>query len=390
MKIFDRDTFLQLSKKGGSPLISIYSPTSRQSNDGYKKDQIRFKNQLTEVEKKLSSEWNMDEREIAEILSPAEALLDDFEFWQHGSDLLAVFLAEGEIDYYKVPVIRENPMHFIGKKPLLTPLVPLLNDDGHYFLLLLNLDKIRLFEATRDVIQEVELDPEAVATSFTTEEEQDENITHIQGKGGVGTAGTMFHGHSGGSDEEKKNTVLNYFHRMTNMLEPILYKHPLPLYVAGVDYLIPLFKEASKYNHLREGYVSGAYTENDMMTLHKKSWEVAAEDFAAERKRRMEIFEAKKAEGLAFQDDNIAVIKAAMTGSVETLFVKRQHDHLWGTFDAAEYKVNINESKGKNDHCLMDLSAQNTVDSGGKVYLLDSDQMPGDGQLAAILRRPLA
>lgn len=390
MEIFDRATFLQLSEKEGSPLITIYSPTSRQSSDGYKKDQLNLKNELAKVNKNLASDWGMDEKDIAKILAPANELLKNFEFWLHSSDLLAVFLTDGEMEYSKLPVIHEEPMHFIGKKPLLTPLIPLLNDNGHYFLLLLNLDKIRLFEATRDVIQEVILDPEAVATSFTTEEEQDENIKQLQGQGGVGTAGAMFHGHSGGSEEEKKTTILNYFHRMTNMLEPILYKHPLPLYLAGVDYLIPLYKKANKYNFLKEGYVSGAFKENDMLSLHKKSWEVASQDFASERKRELEIFEAKKVAGLAIQDDNIALVKAAMIGGVATLFVRRQHEHLWGTFNKTEYKVKISDTKGKDDHCLIDLAAKNVIDSGGKVYLLDSDQMPGGTQLAGILRHPIS
>ncbi|HCX74574.1 MAG TPA: hypothetical protein DHU93_03235, partial [Algoriphagus sp.] len=72
-------------------------PTSRKSTNAYKDDQTRFKNQLSQVEKDLEKNWGMDERNISKALRPAHQLLEDFNFWQHNSDLLAVFLADGEM-----------------------------------------------------------------------------------------------------------------------------------------------------------------------------------------------------------------------------------------------------------------------------------------------------
>jgi hypothetical protein len=390
MKIFNREDFINLSNKTANPMISIYSPTSRQSSNGYKEDMIHFKNQLSNVKKSLEKEYRMSNSEINNLLDPAQELLDNFKFWQNNSDTLACFLSkDGDMDLFKLPIEMNDSSHFIGTKPMLLPMVPELNDDGHYYLLLLNLDRIRLYEATRSVIQEVLLDPAEVAVSFTAEEDEDENQDQLHGQGGIGNAGAMYHGHDGGADEVKKVTILNYFHRMTNMLEPLLYKNPLPLYLAGVDYLIPIFKEASKYNHLMDGHVSGAFQEKDMMTLHQKSWEIAEPHFLEERKKRKENFQAKKAEGLAVSNDNLKIIKAALTGAVDTLLVNKNHEHLWGKYDPENHQINLSEEQKNGAHCLIDEAAAKVIEFKGKVYMTEPEDMPEDNLIAATMRYPL-
>lgn len=389
MEIFNRNDFIDLSKKKANPFISIYVPTSRQSSDGYKKDQIHLKNQLKDVTSKLEQDYKMESSQIDKLLSPANRLLEDHKFWQNNSDLLACFLSEDGMDLIKVPVEIKDGQNFVGHKPMLLPMLPELSDDGHYYLLLLNLDQIRLYEATRNTIQEILLDPEEVAVSFTAEEEEDENQKQLHGQGGVGKAGAMYHGHAGGSDEEKKVTILNYFHRMTNMLEPKLNNNPLPLILAGVDYLIPIFNEATKYNHLLEGHVSGAFGEKDMMTLHQKSWELVAPHFEKERLKRKETFEQKSADGLALSNDKLKIIKAALTGGVDTLLVNTNHKHLFGTYDPENHQIATSDKQENGQHCLIDEAAAKTVEFKGKVYMVKEENMPESAQVAAILRYPL-
>lgn len=389
MQIFNRADFINLSKKKANPFISIYSPTSRQSSDGYKKDQINFKNQLKDVTVKLEKDYNMEDTEISNLLAPASSLLEDHKFWQNNSDLLACFISENGMEMIKVPIDIHEGQNFVGSKPMLLPMIPELSDDGHYYILLLNLDRIRLYEATRNTVQEIILDPEEIAVSFTAEEEEDENQKQLHGQGGSGNAGVMYHGHAGGSDEEKKVTILNYFHRMTNMLEPKLNNNPLPLVLAGVDYLIPIFKEATKYNHLLDGHVSGAYGEKDMMTLHQKSWEIVAPFFEKERFKRKENYNQKAADGLAISNDKLKIIKAALTGGVDTLLVNTNHQHLFGSYDPENHQINVSEKQENGGHCLVDEAAARVVEFSGKVYMVEEENMPEGAQVAAILRYPL-
>ncbi|MGY6742202.1 MAG: baeRF7 domain-containing protein [Cecembia sp.] len=389
MKIFNRDEFIELSKKEADLFVSIYSPTSRRSTDAYQKDILTFKNTLSEIEKKLIQEGVHSPIEIDRILEPAKTLINQFSFWQHNSDMLAVFLYDGKIEVFKLPLEIDSPNYFVGSKPMLLPMLPELADDGHYYILLLNLDQIRLYEATRNVVQEIQIDPEKVAVSFTAEEDEADKEKNLQAQGRVGNAGAMYHGHGSGSDEEKKVTILNYFHRMTNMLEPMLNSNPLPVVLAGVDYLIPIFNEASKYGHIYNDHVSGAFTEKDMMELHQKSWELIESFFAEARKKRKETFQAFKVKGQASSNDQTKIIHASFTGAVETLLVNRKHQHVFGYYDEETHQVNISENQQNGAHCLIDEAATKVIASKGKVYLAAEEDMPEDSQVAAVFRYPL-
>ncbi len=386
MKIFNKKQFLELSRKSGEPFISLYISVSRMSTDGYHSDKTNLKNQLAKADNILKDRYSLSNKEIESILAPAKELLIDQEFWKFNSSMLAIFLSSGKMDLVQLPQEVKKDICFIGHKPYLLPLIPELNDNGHYYLLLLNLEHIRLYGVTRNVIQEIELNPEEVALSMTDEEERSENKDSLQGQGNVGKAGAMMHGHGKGSDEEKKVTILNYFHRMTNMLEPILNTNPLPLYIAGVEYLGPLFREASKYNHLMEGQVIGAFSEKDIATLHQKSWDIAEPHFLEERIRRNNNFEALQAKNLAIAKHSQTLIKAALTGAVETLMINRDHDYMFGKYDPDKHELILSENQGQDDHCLIDEASTKVIDFGGKVFIVEPAFMPVENEVVGTLR----
>lgn len=387
MKIFDKSQFVELSKKSGFPFISIYTPTSRLSTKAYKDDKTHLKNQLQDIEDRLKAEKGFDWKEAENMLAPAHALLDNEEFWMHNSDMLAIFLYGGEMEYFQMPLAISKPQHFIGSKPMLLPMIPQLSDDGHYYLLLLNLENIYLYEATRDSIGEIVDD--GVTASFTADEETGDKQKNIQVRSG-GSGGSQFHGQSESSDEERKKRILKFFHKVNNNLVPLLNKNPLPLYLAGVEYLIPIYREANDYGYLKEEHIPGSFNHNDMMILHARSWEIAAPYFAQEKLERKESFGLYLSRGLAIHNDKLKLIKAALNGGVDTMLVDSDHEHLWGTYDKATHTVDISERQEPGLHCLIDEAAAKVIDYGGKVYLTTADMMPAESSaVAGILRYPL-
>lgn len=373
--------FRELANSSGDRVISIYIPTSKQSTDGYQADKIHLKNELKDIVK----ESDMDVEEVKKLVKPAQDLLDNYDFWKHNSDMLALFLIDGEMEFYRLPVKIEKSRHFIGKKPYLLPLVPELTKDGNFYLLFLDLNRIRLYQGSRNSIKEIELDPEEIAVSFREEEELDEKIEHLQGQGGVGQAGVMYHGHGGGTDEERKVIIQNYFHRMTNMLEPKLNENPLPLYLAGEASLMPLFHEASKYTHLKKGHLPNI-TGLAERELRQKAWELARKEFEKEWQTRKSDVEFKLSRNLAIVDDNEKLIKASVTGIVDTLWVQSDHPYLWGIYNEEDFSIHLDQGPTGSNHCLIDMAAVKVLESGGKVYLEDPDEMPGDGLIVGTLR----
>jgi hypothetical protein len=69
--------------------VSVYLPTHRALPEA-RQDPIRFKNLLREAESELASR-SLRAPEIAELLKPAQNLLDDPLFWWYQAAGLAVF-----------------------------------------------------------------------------------------------------------------------------------------------------------------------------------------------------------------------------------------------------------------------------------------------------------
>lgn len=387
MKTFHIEEFKDLSSRTADPVVSIYVPTRKQSTDSYHLDKVHFKNEVKAVGNALEKQLNLGTEEVEKLLQPAQDLLDRFDFWKYNEQTLAYFLIGGEERIYRLPTAVGQPLHFVGRRPYILPLIPELNHDGHFYLLYLDLNRIRLYEGSRNNFEEIELDPEEIAVSFIEEEKRDENQEYLQGQGGVGQAGVMYHGQGEGSGEDKKVTIQNYFHRMAEMLEPKLNEKPLPLYLAGVEYLIPLYREASHYTHLQKGFVKGGFQETEKKGLHAKAWALAEDNFKQEKKRRKEDYGFKASRNLALSDDKKRLIKAAITGGVDTLWVNNNHrQHLYGEYNEDDFSLKFDEGPNGKNHCLIDIAAVKVLDNGGKVYLVPPEEMPTEALIAGTLR----
>ncbi|MBD2755754.1 baeRF7 domain-containing protein [Spirosoma validum] len=314
-------------------------------------------------------------------------MLDDQNFWKNSSDMLAYFIFDGEGEATKLPLPVESPVCWVGTQPYLLPLIPELNDDGHFYLLALNLKEVALFEVTRSTIQVIEL-PDDAAISYTEEIEDADNQKALQHRSGVGEAGAMFHGQGSGSDEQRKVAILHYFHRLSADVEALLNRNPLPLLLAGVEYVIPIYKEASTYAYIAEPYLTGSYSSGDMLTLSAEAWEVMEPYFMQKRLERKEEYGLFSARGQGSSDTE-TVILTALSGGVDTLFVQPGED-LWGTYDADAFALNMDESPTPDNYSLINEAARKTIEYGGKVYLVDDETMPAtQATVAAIFRYPL-
>ena len=87
---------------------------------------------------------------------------------------------------------------------------------------------------------------------------------------------------------------------------------------------------------------------------------------------------------LAASDLN-TVVKAAKFGQVGTLFVPLGIQK-WGRYDPENNKVLQEPEPTPENEDLLDLAAIHTILNSGQVYAMQPEELPGDGDLAAILR----
>jgi hypothetical protein len=307
-------------------------------------------------------------------------------FWRHQSDGLAIFLSSDFTRYYRLPLEFED-LVVVAERFHVKPLLPLLSGDGRFYILALSQDKVRLLRGSRDRVSDVELEgvPSSLAEALRLNdpERQLQFHTATGPSGGKGSRAAAFHGH-GGVVQDDKVDILRYFHKVDDGLRKLLAGEQAPLMLAGVDYLLPLYREANTYPHLIEAGIEGNPDNLSAEELHQQAWAIVQPRFLEERieaaKRFRQFADTDQA-----SDDLAEVVPAAYHGRIETLFVALDLQQ-WGTFDPATNEVQLHQDSKPGDQDLLDSAAVQTLLNGGSVYAVEPEQMPVGASLAALFR----
>jgi len=172
-------------------------------------------------------------------------------------------------------------------------------------------------------------------------------------------------------------------------LMTLLGEEHYPLLLAGVDYLLPIYKEANNYPYLVESYLEGNPDDLSINQLHQRAWGVLESLFQADqRKAREHLMSLKNSGSTQASMDVEAIVPAAYYGRVKTLFVALD-TQLWGSFDSQKGTVSQHQEFHPGDHDLLDLAAVQTLLNGGLVYALEPNEIPGESFIAAIYRYSL-
>lgn len=384
MDILNPTDLKSLIAQDGKWCVSLYMPTHRVGRD-QQQDPIRLKNLLAEAETKLLAN-GVRRPEVQKLMRSGEDLLWNKDFWQHQSNGLAIFLANDFSVIYRLPAQFEELL-LIGSNFHIKPLLPLLGRGIKFYVLAVSLKQVRLFQGNAETMSEIELNfPTSMDESLWMDEPErylnlhSGSISTSEGRGGTG----IFHGHNIG-DEEKKN-ILRFFHSVDQGLNSLVEDKTIPMVVAGVDYLLPIYREASTYNNLLEDGITGNPDREDLQELHEQAWNMLKPIFEENQKKAFEKFQQLSGQQSPLSvNDIINAVKAAHFGQVETLFVPLGVQ-IWGRYDAENNKVIVDSKPGPQNEDLLDLAAAETIVNSGQVFAVPREQLPGDGDLAVILR----
>ena len=377
------EKFKELAGINEPHCISIFIPTHRYGQEVIEMaDQKTLKNQLKLVRNELE-EYNLKNRDIDELLKPIEELVNDKSFWTHQSDGLAILRSKSHFVYYTIPVFFE-PFTYINDHFYLKPLIPYLNDTTRFYLLTLSQHGAQLFEGFPHQIDQIEVDdllPERLE-EVTGYDFKEKNLQFRSGQ----TEGqqAMYHGHGKGKEEDKTE-ILKYFRAVDQGVYEILKEKEVPLILAAVDYLVPLYREVNSYKNLEEDFIAGNPEHEDPVLLHEKAKAILRDHFNRERDEKASAFEQALSNAKASYKEE-EIVPAAINQRVDTLFI-RNLSELWGVFDRGKNEVILREEKGKSNVSLLNMAAVHTILNNGKVYLLDKEEMPAPStKLNAIFR----
>lgn len=338
------------------PCIAIYVPTAQSGRETLA-GSIHLKNLLHLVEAELKRR-DLNSRAISDMLEPVGALVDDQNFWQHQGGGLAIFIAEGVLRMFRLP-ISVPARQSVGDLFAMTPLLPMLSGDGRFYVLALSENEVRLLEATRYGSTRVQVDgvpPNMDAIRVGGPEKQQQRY------GGPAGSSTYFGSGGSGGSQEHNEDLKRYFDRVDAALTPYFHRHPAPMVLAGVEHLLPIYRSANTDATILDGAVTGNQDRASDDELHRAAWNVAAPHFAAAQSEAMARFDQLLSSGGASADTG-EIEAAADAGRVATLFV------------------------AENDHSpSANRAAMATITQGGEVFVRPSGSQSGDPSLAATFR----
>ena len=373
------------------PCVSLYQPTHRSNPDNLQ-DSIRFKNLVRDIENSLKEKYPT--REVRELIAAFRDLQDDYQFWTHQLDGLAVLASAGRFDVFRLP--RAVPeLAVVADSFHLKPLLRHTQSADRYHVLCLDRHKARLYEGNRYSLDELHPDDFPATIELALGDELTEQYLSVgaQGAGapraaGGGVAGSgaapSVHAHGDKTDEVDIDRD-RYFRAVDRFVLTYLSnpaRVPLVL-VAPTEYHAP-FRAVSKNPHLLAGGVSKHPNALTPAALRESAWESVLPRYQERLAGLADDFRVAASRQLAAgKPDEVAA--AAIAGRVGTLLVDADRelpgrvDRATGTIQAADL------SNPEVDDAIDDL-AEEVLRMGGQVVVVPGDQMPTDTGVAAIFR----
>jgi len=375
--------FKKLADYKNETCVSIFIPTQRAGKEVLEeKNKKHLHSEWTQIKKELKDN-DVSDDVIDKIGKPIQQLIDDRDFWRHQSDGLAIFSSPDFFENYTLPVNFEA-YHYISEEFYVKPLVPAMTGDARYNILAIQLEDVKLYEASKFSIMPVDIDeltPSRLEERVGFDYKEKALQFRTQGEGGDKT---QFHGH-GGSERDEKTEFKQFFRAVDQGIKEYLNQESLPLVVYCQDYLFPIYKDANTYNHLFEKVIPGNPNDTDMLGIHQKSLEIFQPYLDENRDKKI----AKYEELSSTENTTSAlsdIIPAVYQGKVDTLFIENRAE-VWGKYKEDEMKVEFSDHKENGNISLLNLAAKKTVEMGGKVYLVEHEFMPQKkSKMNALLR----
>ncbi len=384
MELPTKDDLKTLSSAERGVCVSLYLPT-HEAGAATRENAIRFKNRVQEAAARLR-ERGYDDRDTDSLLGPAQALIEDNHFWQHQRQGLALFLAVDEQFQYQLPVAPEE-LTVVSDRFYLKPLLPLLTDDGRFFILAVTLKHVRLLGATRYSVSEVPLEdaPTSMAEALRFDDDAEPTLrAYATAGGGSGTPLQT----QGAEEVDRKEDILRFFTALDNGVRKVLEPQGsrIPVVFAGNVTNFPIYQEANHYQGLLDTFVEDNPEVLSGEALHERAWALVAPHFGQRREKDAEAFMVTQgSDSERAASDLKDVLPASYDSRVQTLFVPLRQ-HRWGHYDPEARLVALHDHPGTESYDLYDLAAIHTLLNGGTVYAVEPQEVPGEGEVAAVYR----
>lgn len=376
-----------LTELPAEPSVSIYM-TMYRSGPEVRQNPTRLKNLLRLAAERVRSA-QLANGSAQSLASELTRLVDGVDqMVAEPLDGLALLIRDGSPRMFKMPV-RFADMVSVSSRFNVTPLLEYLQGVGRFFVLAVSQKDVRLFAGNKHVLREVEVDalPKNLVDALDIDEWVQSLQSHTEGPGGRNTSkngGSIFHGHSGGDQGDRKIEIVQFFRLLDSALTAHFKNETAPLVFAGVDYLFPIYQSVNNYKGLADRAIAGNPERWNADQIRGPAWEIVKPQFAANRQAAIQQYGTLAAHRQG-SDVLLQVVEAARTGRVGTLLVARGAREL-GAVDHESGDFSLTGPDAPESEDLIALAAAHTIGASGAVYLLDPAEMPTSSSVAALYR----
>lgn len=369
--------FLQTQEK--YPSISIFVRTHR-AMPLREKDPIVIKNLVAEAKERLLKEF--PEREVKGVIENLDGIVATIDYTKLDEGL-AIFVSSDIKQIFMFSVPLENRV-FIDKRFMTREIMSVLMRMPRYWVLSLSEKPTRLFSAVADSLFEV-VEPEKDTMGVSRDgfpyeyfKPDIETYGYAVGK----EVGRNSHLDSKYIDDRLKT----FLAKVDHLLIPFLKDDPRPLFVAGVEKNLALFKEVTK--HKLAEFIPGDFTEAGSKTLAKAAWIAMQRYLDSERAKKVAEFkEAMNRKQHAFGFES--VWRMARAGRINNLLVEEGFVVAGKVNPENPDNVIITDNQqtnGVSEDLVNQIIGMVIEKGGGKVTICKKDQLKDYDHIAAILR----
>lgn len=371
------DDLRLLAARTAEVTVSLYLPVDR-SGAGREADRIRLRNLIHHAARQLDTA--ADAATALAITARLEDLAAQPALWAHPGDGMALFASAAWAHAFHLP-LKVADFATVGSHCHLKPLASLLQCDGRFHLLELSQHGVRLHECSHFGMHEIALPGAPQALEEVCPPVAGEHRVEVRTLHG-GPSSPHYFAVTG--DEQAKERIRNYFRRIDACV-CALHDSRTPLLIAGVGFLLPLYRSVNHHPLLmEEGIDIGNPQHAQDRRLHEDAWRIMAPYFARTAVAARERLADSQGTGRT-SAELAAILPAAREGRVADLFVAADRVR-WGTFDERDGRIREHDPRWVDDDDLLNLALIHALATRANIHVLPRTQLPGGCDVQALFR----
>ncbi len=251
--------------------VTIYVPLLDPSGAS-NPNKIELKNLLRQTKIALL-DTAISKRDLRKTLRPVQELLKDYEFWPRHQESLALFMHSRFFRHYHIPDHQTTYMLTVERGFNLEPLLKAMHENLSYFVLALGHKNVQLYEGNHFHLRTVHLKdfPANMDATLHYDENPKWHETHTIAPTGNGKGSEAYHGQYNVSQVDKE-MLEEFFRTIDHRLHYYLSSQHKPLILAGVNYLLPIYRKVNTYSYLWPKSIKGNIANEHSRVIQDKAW----------------------------------------------------------------------------------------------------------------------